>query len=60
MEFSERVNLEQNALVIGHAELSDAGKYECAAWNIAGHSRATVELIYTGMKHSLLHYYQST
>lgn len=47
VEFSERVNLEQNALVIGHAELSDAGKYECAAWNIAGHSRATVELIYT-------------
>ena len=49
VEFSERVNIEQNSLVIGDAQLSDAGKYECAAWNIAGQSRATAELVYTGI-----------
>lgn len=49
VEFSERVNVEQNSLVIGDAQLSDEGKYECAAWNIAGQSRATAELVYTGI-----------
>ena len=59
VEFSERVNIEQNSLVIGDAQLSDAGKYECAAWNIAGQSRATAELVYTGIYTSCIHCHEN-
>ena len=54
LEFDERISIEDNALVIGDAQLLDAGEYECAAWNIAGQSHDTVQLEYTGNQYLFL------
>lgn len=49
LELSERINANNDGvLVIRNAQLLDAGEYECAVWNIAGQSQATVTLLYTG------------
>ena len=48
MEFDKRISMVQSSLVIRDAQMSDAGEYECNAWNIVGQSKATVTLLYTG------------
>ena len=49
LESSERISANNDGLlVIRNAQLLDAGEYECAVWNIAGQSQATVTLLYTG------------
>ncbi len=49
LQLSERISTHKNGvLFIRNAQLLDAGEYECAVWNIAGQSQATVTLIYTG------------
>ena len=48
MEFDKRISVVESSLVIRDAQMSDAGEYECNAWNIVGQSKATVKLLYTG------------
>ena len=48
MEFDKRISVVQSSLVIKDTQMSDAGEYECNAWNIVGQSKATVTLSYTG------------
>lgn len=48
LELSERISTIDGVLFIRNAQLLDAGEYECAVWNIAGQSQATVKLLYTG------------
>ena len=48
MEFDKRISVVESSLVIKDAQMSDAGEYECNAWNIVGQSKATVTLSYTG------------
>lgn len=48
MEFDKRISVVEGSLVIRDAQMSDAGEYECNAWNIVGQSKATVKLLYTG------------
>lgn len=49
LELSERIIAKEDGeLVINNAQLSDVGDYECIAWNIAGQSQASLELLYTG------------
>lgn len=49
LQLSERIIVKEGGeLVINNAQLSDAGDYECTAWNIAGQSQASVNLMYTG------------
>ena len=49
LESSEKISSNNDGLlVIRNAQLLDAGEYECAVWNIAGRSQATVTLLYTG------------
>ncbi|KAL9989079.1 hypothetical protein ACROYT_G003587 [Oculina patagonica] len=48
LQLSGRISTHKNGvLFIRNAQLLDAGEYECAVWNIAGQSQATVTLIYT-------------
>lgn len=48
LQLSERIIVKEGGeLVINNAQLSDAGDYECTAWNIAGQSQASVNLMYT-------------
>ncbi|PFX30360.1 hemicentin-1-like isoform X2 [Stylophora pistillata] len=48
LELSERIIAKEDGeLVINNAQLSDVGDYECIAWNIAGQSQASLELLYT-------------
>lgn len=48
MEFDKRISVVESSLVIRDSQMSDAGEYECNAWNIVGQSKATVKLLYTG------------
>jgi len=54
LESDERISLDGSSLVIGYAQLLDAGEYKCAVWNIAGQSRATVKLQYTGEQNAIM------
>ena len=49
LESGERISANKDGvLLIRHAQLLDAGEYECTVWNIAGQGQATVTLLYTG------------
>lgn len=53
VELDDRISLSGSSLVIRNAQLLDAGEYECTVWNIAGQSRATAKLLYTGKQDTL-------